>query len=226
MKTASVLFGLITAACGSTQPEASYPLCDPQGAPACGNIGQVGRTRETTVIDEGTVIDKATALPIAATSVAESAVIRIVPVVNVLLGASREREVPQARDAFTSSIVERRTLQLRPQPASRSRPGAVRSADARPLLAPTASPPKPPAADRRLHISARESSATAPTAAQPFARPLANNREEIVCGNVMGKGSSRRVCRNRVGEIVSSVSMKDSGGSEFDTVLDSDLIEE
>ncbi|MGN6110757.1 MAG: hypothetical protein ACTHU0_36980 [Kofleriaceae bacterium] len=39
-------FGLLVGACGSggaTQERAAYPLCDRAGAPACGNVGQVGR---------------------------------------------------------------------------------------------------------------------------------------------------------------------------------------
>lgn len=43
MKTAYLLFGLASA-CASAPTEAQYPLCDRDGAPACGNIGQAGRT--------------------------------------------------------------------------------------------------------------------------------------------------------------------------------------
>jgi hypothetical protein len=39
MRTSPLLLGLL-AACVH---ESAYPLCDPLGAPACGNIGQVGR---------------------------------------------------------------------------------------------------------------------------------------------------------------------------------------
>lgn len=48
MKTAYLLFGLASAACAST-PTPQYPLCDHAGAPACGNIGQVGRSDQTPV---------------------------------------------------------------------------------------------------------------------------------------------------------------------------------
>jgi hypothetical protein len=45
---AHLLVGIV-AACGglapAPAPEPSYPLCDAEGAPACGNIGQVGRPR-------------------------------------------------------------------------------------------------------------------------------------------------------------------------------------
>lgn len=47
MKTAYLLFGLASA-CVSGQPnETQYPLCGNDGAPACGNIGQVGRDKAT-----------------------------------------------------------------------------------------------------------------------------------------------------------------------------------
>jgi hypothetical protein len=141
-----VLFGLVTAACGGTQPEPSYPLCDSRGAPACGNIGQVGRATDARVAH--------TATPSSANA-ARTGAIRRVPVVNVTLGASHEQPRTQAPDR------------------------------------------------NRLILSARASDNLA---IQSGARPLANHREEIVCGNVMGKGSSRRVCRDRNGVVVSNTS--------------------
>ena len=48
MKTAHLLFGLATACAASPSPP-SYPLCDRAGAPACGNIGQVGRSEQPRV---------------------------------------------------------------------------------------------------------------------------------------------------------------------------------
>ena len=43
MTSARILFGLSLAACAATPPQPAAPLCDHDGAPACGNIGQVGR---------------------------------------------------------------------------------------------------------------------------------------------------------------------------------------
>jgi hypothetical protein len=79
MKTASMLFGLLTVACGSSRPEPSYPLCDREGAPACGNVGQVGRTDQP--------IKNDTPRPHPAPKDLVGAA-RTVPIVNVLLGAS------------------------------------------------------------------------------------------------------------------------------------------
>ena len=94
MKTASILFGLGIAACVTEPREPKYPLCDRDGAPACGNIGQVGRAR-----------------PVQARPV------------QVLLGASAQ-------------------------------------------------------------------------SAAPVQRPLVDQRQDVVCGNVMGKGGPQRVCRD------------------------------
>lgn len=68
MKTATMLLGLVTAACNAP---ASYPLCNGDGTPACGNVGQAGR-------------------PVAAAPRTAPPP----PVVRVLVGASRE--VPPA----------------------------------------------------------------------------------------------------------------------------------
>jgi hypothetical protein len=44
------LFGLpalsLIAACATSQPKPAMPLCDHQGRPACGNIGQTGRPHD------------------------------------------------------------------------------------------------------------------------------------------------------------------------------------
>jgi hypothetical protein len=134
MKTAKLLFGLATActptATSHTAPQ--YPLCDPAGAPACGNIGQTGRT--------------------------ESRV---------------EQRVP--RDA------------LGPESARRSR-----APDAPPVSPSLVSVPHVTAVTRVL-IGASREVFTKFTAV----RPLVDHREEVVCGNVMTKGGSHRVCRPR-----------------------------
>lgn len=74
MKTASVLFGVLTA-CAASQPAPSFPLCDHEGAPACGNIGQIGRHAATPERTRPPIVKptEASAKP---------------QVVNVLLGAS------------------------------------------------------------------------------------------------------------------------------------------
>lgn len=95
-----ILFGLLGTACAVT-PLVMYPLCDRDGAPACGNIGQPGQQNVQ---------------------------------VNVLL---------EARKAETL----------------------------------------------------------------PVARPLRDEVEQIACGNVMGKGSSTRICRDGKGRTVSWMSL-------------------
>jgi len=107
MKTAYLLFGLASA-CASAPTEAQYPLCDHDGAPACGNIGQAGRTakapatlaretRSTALLGGPTPIstsatgahESATAVGFAGTVMDTSR--RMVPVLTrVLVGASSE----------------------------------------------------------------------------------------------------------------------------------------
>jgi hypothetical protein len=115
-------------------------LCDGTGAPACGNIGQVGRSEKapaTRVAPE----TRAAAGRVTATfanAVAETTQ-HIVPVITrVLVGASQE--------------VQRVT---------------------------------------------------------PFSRPLVDNREQVVCGNVMSKGGGRRVCRDASGTVVPEIAFDD-----------------
>jgi hypothetical protein len=144
MKT--LLFGLATAAaaCASPpQPSPQYPLCDREGAPACGNIGQVGRASRAPVIteDANAVFAAKPADPLAAkraatafvTTVAATAQHVIPKITRVLVGASREI-----------------------------------------------------------------------TTVTPFSAPLVDHREQVVCGNVMSKGGSRRICRNADGDVIST----------------------
>lgn len=141
MKTAYLLFGLASAACAPTSPEPQYPLCDDTGAPACGNIGQVGRSEKapaTRVANPEVPAAAGRATATFANAVAETTQ-HIVPVVTrVLVGASRE--------------VQRVT---------------------------------------------------------PFSRPLVDNREQVVCGNVMSKGGGRRVCRDARGTVVTETAFDD-----------------
>jgi hypothetical protein len=116
MKTPALLFGLATA-CAASPAEPQYPLCDQAGAPACGNIGQVGRTAQVTPSPTGATM-------LHALQVAADAPVRLVPVATrVLVGASR--------------------------------------------------------AVLRVGLTGQ---------------PLLDRNKEVVCGNVMGKGGSRRVC--------------------------------
>lgn len=49
-----------------------------------------------------------------------------------------------------------------------------------------------------------------------FARPLVDNRENIVCGNVMNKGGSRRVCRDATtGRVLSAVAVDNAEGEGY-----------
>jgi hypothetical protein len=45
----------------------------------------------------------------------------------------------------------------------------------------------------------------------PLSRPLVDHREDVVCGNVMGKGGGRRVCRDSAGGIVAEHDVDDDG---------------
>ncbi len=40
----------LAAACAGTQPKSAAPLCDQEGSPACGNVGQPGRSHDPTPI--------------------------------------------------------------------------------------------------------------------------------------------------------------------------------
>lgn len=133
MKTAYLLFGLAGAACAPTPPTPQYPLCDPAGSPACGNIGQVGR-------------------------------------------ADRPAYDP---------------LQARPRPAARE--SAVTFATA----VTDTTTHVVPAITRVLVGASREVQRVT-----PFSRPLVDHREDVVCGNVMGKGGKRPACRDSDGRVV------------------------
>lgn len=128
MKTAYLLFGLASAAC-TTQPKPQYPLCDPAGAPACGNIGQVGRTDRPDPRGVPRPVAREAAVTFA-TAVTDTTTHVVPAITRVLVGASRE--------------VQRVT---------------------------------------------------------PFSRPLVDHREDVVCGNVMSKGGSRRVCHDSEGHL-------------------------
>lgn len=107
-KTAYLLFGLAGAAC-TTQPKPQFPLCDPAGSPACGNIGQVGRAARTEHPDP-------LQRPAPAATARESAVsfastvtdttTHVVPAITrVLVGASRE---VQRVTPFSRPLVDHR----------------------------------------------------------------------------------------------------------------------
>jgi hypothetical protein len=118
MKTPVLLFGLVTA-CAAAPAEPQFPLCDHAGAPACGNIGQVGRTTQATPSPTGASVT-------AALRIAAEAPVRLVPIATrVLVGASQE----VLRVGLTG-------------------------------------------------------------------QPLLDRNKEVVCGNVMSKGGSHRVCRD------------------------------
>jgi hypothetical protein len=83
MKTPFLLFGLVTA-CAAAPAQPQFPLCDHAGAPACGNIGQVGRAAQTAPTSTGTTVARALQL-------AAEAPVRLVPIATrVLVGASSE----------------------------------------------------------------------------------------------------------------------------------------
>lgn len=127
MKTPFLLFGLATA-CAAAPAEPQYPLCDHAGAPACGNIGQVGRGAPDPAASP------TTATVLQALNVAAEAPVRLVPIATrVLVGASQE----VLRVGLTG-------------------------------------------------------------------QPLLDHNEEVVCGNVMTKGGSRRLCHTPEGRFVSS----------------------
>lgn len=94
MKT--LLFGLATtaAACASTSQPQQYPLCDREGAPACGNIGQVGRAERPATLqitrDANVVFARNQTATRAVQHVAEAATTVIPTLTRVLVGASRE----------------------------------------------------------------------------------------------------------------------------------------
>jgi hypothetical protein len=138
MKTASLLFGLATAC--ATAPEPQYPLCDRNGAPACGNIGQVGRSASTTASTTATPANVTTTG--AAGHAPPSTVVRAATALQVLVQASSE--IAHARAA---------------------------------------------------------------------AVPLVNRHAEVVCGNVMGKGGSYRVCRDAATQTVISREELDADGT-------------
>jgi len=126
MKTPFLLFGLATA-CAAAPAEPQYPLCDQAGAPACGNIGQVGRGEPTSSSPTSESI-------VTALHVAAEAPVRLVPIATrVLVGASQE----VLRVGLTG-------------------------------------------------------------------QPLLDRNREVVCGNVMTKGGSHRVCRTPDGRVASS----------------------
>ena len=134
MKTAYLLFGLAGAAC-TAQPKPQYPLCDPAGSPACGNIGQVGRAdrpQHHDPLPAPRPIARDAAVTFA-TAVTDTTTHVVPAITHVLVGASRE--------------VQRVT---------------------------------------------------------PFSRPLVDHREDVVCGNVMGKGGARRICRDVDGTVIAS----------------------
>jgi hypothetical protein len=144
MKTASLLFGLATACAAAPEPQ--YPLCDRSGAPACGNIGQVGRT----------------ASPPASTTASET--------------ASTPTSITTTAAAGTQH----------------------------------ATPPSIARAATAVRVLVQASSEI--THARATAVPLVNRSEEVVCGNVMGKGGSRRVCRDVATQtVVSSHELNDDG---------------
>lgn len=136
MKTPFLLFGLATA-CAAAPAEPQYPLCDHAGAPACGNIGQVGRGAPTNAPSP------TAATVMQALHVAAEMPVRLVPIATrVLVGASQEV----------------------------------------------------------LRVGLTE-------------QPLLDHNEEVVCGNVMTKGGSRRLCHTLDGKYVSS-SLSSGGHDE------------
>lgn len=96
MKTAFLLFGLAGACVSGQTSETQYPLCGRDGAPACGNIGQVGRDNapSTTNIARATLSQQHAATVGSATgfvTTAADTTRRMVPVLTrVLVGASSE----------------------------------------------------------------------------------------------------------------------------------------
>jgi hypothetical protein len=84
MKTASLLLGLATACAAAPEPQ--YPLCDRSGAPACGNIGQVGRAISTPASPQAGNMVVHTPAP----ARAAPSMVRAATAVRVLVQASSE----------------------------------------------------------------------------------------------------------------------------------------
>ena len=133
LRKGALLFGLI-AATPVVQVVTHYALCDRHGAPACGNIGQLGAV---------------TPPPPPIVVSPESG-----PVITT-------HNAPLVAISFAATLVA---------------PPAEKPAEKQPVA-------KPPVE-------------------LPAARPIADQTGQVVCGNVMGKGGSRRECRDRQGRYV------------------------